>query len=51
MLHRDERRPGVVAGAYHRAMAPVGLLMAVAGYVLGIYGGVAVSWMLGQLAG
>ena len=41
----------VVAGAYHRAMAPVGLLMAVAGYVLGIYGGVAVSWMLGQLAG
>ncbi|HEX8297762.1 MAG TPA: DUF819 family protein [Rubricoccaceae bacterium] len=41
----------VVAGTYHRAMAPVGLLMAVAGYVLGIYGGIAVSWMLGQLAG
>ncbi len=41
----------VVAGAYHRAMAPVGLLMAVAGYVLGIYGGVAVAYMLGALAG
>ncbi|HEX8386796.1 MAG TPA: DUF819 family protein [Rubricoccaceae bacterium] len=41
----------VVAGTYHRAMAPVGLLMAVAGYVLGIYGGIAVSWMLAQLAG
>ena len=41
----------VVAGAYHRALAPVGLLMAVAGYVLGIYGGIAVAWMLARLAG
>lgn len=40
----------VVAGVYHPAMAPVGLLMAVAGYVLGIYGGLACAWMLGQLA-
>jgi uncharacterized membrane protein len=40
----------VVAGVYHPAMAPVGLLMAVAGYILGIYGGLACAWMLGQLA-
>jgi uncharacterized membrane protein len=37
----------VVAGVYHPAMAPVGLLMAVAGYVLGIYGGLACAWLLG----
>jgi uncharacterized membrane protein len=37
----------VVAGVYHPAMAPVGLLMAVAGYVLGIYGALACAWLLG----
>ncbi len=41
----------VVAGVYHPAMAPVGLLMAVGGYVLGIYGGIAVAAMLAALAG
>jgi uncharacterized membrane protein len=41
----------VVAGVYHPAMAPVGLLMAVAGYVLGIYGGILVAAMLSRLAG
>ena len=41
----------IVASVYHPAMAPVGLLMAVAGYVLGIYGGIAVSGMLAALAG
>ncbi|HSN70015.1 MAG TPA: DUF819 family protein [Steroidobacteraceae bacterium] len=40
----------VVAGVYHPAMAPVGLLMAVAGYVLGIYGGLACAWLLARLA-
>ena len=40
----------VVAGVYHPALAPVGLLMAVAGYVLGIYGGIIVAWMLGNMA-
>ena len=40
----------VVAGVYHPAMAPVGLLMAVAGYILGIYGALACAWMLGALA-
>ena len=39
----------VVAGVYHRAMAPVGLLMAVAGYILGIYGALACAWMLGKV--
>ena len=37
----------VVAGIYHPAMAPVGLLMAVAGYVLGIYGALICAWLLG----
>jgi uncharacterized membrane protein len=41
----------VVAGVYHPAMAPVGLLMAVAGYVLGIYAALGCAWMLGVLAG
>ena len=37
----------VVAGVYHPAMAPVGLLMAVVGYVLGIYGALVCAWLLG----
>lgn len=41
----------IVAGVYHPAMAPVGLLMAVAGYILGIYAALGCAWMLGQLAG
>ena len=41
----------VVAGVYHPAMAPVGLLMAVAGYVLGIYAALGCAWMLAALAG
>jgi uncharacterized membrane protein len=36
----------VVAGVYHPAMAPVGLLMAVVGYILGIYAGLACAWLL-----
>lgn len=41
----------VVASVYHPAMAPVGLLLAVAGYVLGIYGGIACAWLLRLVAG
>jgi uncharacterized membrane protein len=41
----------IVASVYHPAMAPVGLLMAVVGYILGIYGALAAAWMLGTLAG
>ncbi len=41
----------VVASVYHAAMAPVGLLLAVAGYVLGIYGGIACAWLLRLVAG
>ncbi|MEJ2538534.1 MAG: DUF819 family protein [Gemmatimonadota bacterium] len=37
----------VVAGVYHPAMAPVGLLMAVLGYILGIYGALVAAWLLG----
>lgn len=39
----------VVAGVYHPAMAPVGLLMAVAGYVLGIYAALGCAAILGAL--
>ncbi|GAB5536268.1 MAG: DUF819 family protein [Rubricoccaceae bacterium] len=41
----------IVASVYHPAMAPVGLLMAIAGYVLGIYAGLGCAWMLGALGG
>lgn len=41
----------VVAGVYHRAMAPIGLLMAVVGYVFGIYGALLCSWLLGMVGG
>ncbi len=41
----------VVAGVYHPAMAPVGLLMAVAGYVLGIYAALGCAWLLSVVAG
>jgi uncharacterized membrane protein len=36
----------VVAGVYHPAMAPVGLLMAVVGYVFGIYGALLCAYLL-----
>ena len=35
---------------YNKAMAPVGLLLGVAGYILGIYGGLLAAWLLGQAA-
>jgi uncharacterized membrane protein len=40
----------VVAGVYHPAMAPVGLLMAVFGYVLGIYAALFCAYLLGVVA-
>lgn len=41
----------VVAGVYHPAMAPVGLLMAVVGYVLGIYAALGTAWLLALVGG
>jgi len=41
----------VVASVYFPAMAPVGLLMAVAGYILGIYAALGCAWLLGLVAG
>jgi uncharacterized membrane protein len=41
----------VVAGVYNPAMPAVGLLMAVAGYVLGIYAALLCATILGMLAG
>jgi uncharacterized membrane protein len=40
----------IVASVYQPAMAPVGLLMAVLGYILGTYVGLGVAWVLGQMA-
>lgn len=40
----------IVAGVYHPAMAPVGLLMAVVGYILGIYAGLGTAWLLSLVA-
>jgi len=41
----------VVAGVYHPAMAPVGLLMAVVGYVFGIYGALFCAYLLSLVGG
>lgn len=41
----------IVASVYYPAMAPVGLLMAVAGYILGIYAALGCAWLLGVVAG
>jgi uncharacterized membrane protein len=40
----------IVASVYQPAMAPVGLLMAVMGYIVGTYVGLMVAWVLGQMA-
>lgn len=40
----------IVAAAYHPALAPVGVLLAVAGYVLGTYAGLVCMWMLKNVA-
>lgn len=40
----------VVASVYHRALAPVGVLLAVAGYILGTYGGLVCAWLLARIA-
>lgn len=40
----------VVAGSYVPSMAPVGLLMGVAGYILGIYAALFCAWILGQMS-
>ena len=40
----------VVAAAFHPALAPVGVLLAVLGYVLGTYGGLVAAFLLQQVA-
>jgi len=39
----------IVASAFHPALAPVGVLLAVAGYVLGTYGGIVCAFLLQQV--
>ncbi len=41
----------VVAAAFHPALAAVGVLLAIAGYVLGTYAGLVCMWMLKWVAG
>jgi uncharacterized membrane protein len=41
----------VVASAYHPSLAPVGVLLAVAGYVLGTYAGLVCAALLRWAAG
>ncbi|HEX7070472.1 MAG TPA: DUF819 family protein, partial [Rhodothermales bacterium] len=41
----------VVAEVYRPALAPVGLLLAVAGYILGIYAGLLCAWIFSIVAG
>ena len=41
----------VVAGIYNPALAPVGVLMGIAGYILGIYGAIIAAWLLGLVGG
>lgn len=36
----------IVASVFHPSLAPVGVLLAVAGYALGIYGGLLCAWLL-----
>jgi len=40
----------VVASMYRRALAPVGVLMGVSGYLIGIYGGLLCAWLLSKVA-
>lgn len=40
----------IVAGVYRPALVSIGLLMGVAGYILGIYAALACAWMIGQVA-
>jgi uncharacterized membrane protein len=40
-----------VAAAYHPSLAPVGVLLAVAGYVLGTYAGLLCAALLRLVAG
>jgi len=40
----------VVASVYRPSLAPVGVLMGVSGYLIGIYGGLLCAWLLSQVA-
>lgn len=41
----------ILASAYHKSLAPVAVLMAVMGYLVGTFGGLAVGYILQRLAG
>jgi uncharacterized membrane protein len=41
----------IVASVYRRSLAPVGVLMGVSGYLIGIYGALVCAWLLSLVAG
>ena len=41
----------VVASVYRRSLAPVGVLMGISGYLIGIYGALLCAWLLSLVAG
>ena len=41
----------IVASVYRRSLAPVGVLMGVSGYFIGIYGALLCAWLLSLVAG
>ena len=41
----------IVASVYRRSLAPVGVLMGVSGYLIGIYGALLCAWLLSLVAG
>jgi uncharacterized membrane protein len=40
----------ILAGAYHKALIPIGVLMAMMGYIIGTFMGLGVSWILEIIA-
>ncbi len=40
----------VVASLYRKSLAPVGVLMGICGYLIGIYGGLFCAWLLARVA-
>jgi len=41
----------IVASVYRRSLAPVGVLMGISGYLIGIYGALLCAWLLSLVAG
>jgi uncharacterized membrane protein len=40
----------IIAASYHKALIPIGILMAILGYIIGTFGGLFVAYILGLMA-